>query len=66
MRDNTAIVVEFQGGGFVVIEDASRITIYLSRHDIKKVEYIEIDEQYVSGETITKIRGTTSGRVRYI
>jgi hypothetical protein len=76
MRDNEGtagggqvkpIVIEFLGGGFILIEDVSRVAIYLSRKDIKKVEYVILDGNMIPGDTISVIKGAaSSGRVRYV
>ena len=62
-----SVVIEFKGGGFVVITNLSLLEIFMSRHDWKKVEYIIYDGQHIEGDRVTAIKGSlASGRVRYV
>lgn len=65
-RLDKPIVIEFFGGGFVVVPDTSKVTIYLSRHDIHKIEYVMLEDTMIPGDTIQSIKGaSSSGRIRY-
>jgi hypothetical protein len=67
MSSESAIVIEFDGGGFLMVEDLSRILIFVNRNDIKKIEYITLDGNEISGATILDIKGRmASTRVRYV
>ena len=64
---NTSIVVEFKGGGFVVVTDPRLLEIFMSRWDSSKIEYIIYDGQHIEGHLVTAIRGDmATGRMRYI
>jgi len=59
-----AIVIEFKGGAFSVIEDASRILIYVDRNN--QVSHLTIDGRIISGESIVDIKGEAAKtRIRY-
>lgn len=60
------IIIEFEGGGFVVVDNPNDILIYINRFDLNDIKYVMLRGQMVPGDTITKVSGAASTRVRYV
>jgi hypothetical protein len=63
---NKSIVIEFVGGGFVLITNPELLEIFVNRHDIKDLKYIIYDGQHIEGNLVVDIKGMISGRIRYV
>lgn len=63
----SSIIVEFVGGGFVVITDISTITIFVNRWDANDIKYLIIDGKEIDGKYVKSIKGKLAkSRVKFI
>ena len=61
------ILIEFKGGGFVLIENPLRVQVFISRHDINVIEYIILDDNHIEGSLVKNIKGQlVKSRVKYV
>ena len=61
------ITIVFKSGAMHTVTDLSRIWVYVSRHDVNKIEYVVLDEQTIEGNLIEDLAGNLmSTRIRYV
>ncbi len=61
------VTIVFKSGAMHTVTDLARVWVYVSRHDVNKIEYVVLDGETIEGEFIEDVAGNLmSTRVRYV